>query len=50
MTVPANPVFIAQENPGIHRRRILGVKGGDPQFSAFKAGTAAQDMINFFIR
>ena len=50
MTMAADTVFIAQEYPGIHRRRILCVKSRNPQFSAFKAGTTLKDMLNFFVR
>ena len=50
MTVTANTVLIAQENPGINRSRILRVESSDPQFSAFKAGTTLEDMLYFFVR
>ena len=37
MAVPADPVFIAQENPRVHGGRVLRVQGGNPHFAAFKA-------------
>lgn len=50
MAVTADSVFITQEDPGIHWCRILRVKSGNPQFSAFKAGTALKNMFYFFVR
>ena len=50
VAVTANTVFIAQEYPGIDRRRIHGVKGSNPQFSAFEPRTAPENMLDFFVR
>ena len=36
MAMAADTVFIAQEYPGIDRRRIHGIQGSNPKFSAFK--------------
>jgi len=49
MAVTADAVLIAQENPGVNRSRILRIQRGNPQFSAFKTGTAAKDMLDLFV-
>ena len=50
MAVPTDAVFTAQENPGIHRSRILRVQGSYAELSAFKAAASAQYMVDFLVR